>query len=60
MGEIDEWQKWKFKTECAFDGSGYKRVLTDATYSDQKHTDELSGIFAVDSSERWRNCTPHN
>ena len=30
--EFDEnlatWQKWKIKTECAFNGSGYKRILS--------------------------------
>ena len=29
---MDEWQKWRSSTECAFDGSGCKQVLTDATY----------------------------
>ena len=32
MGKMDEWQRWKSRTECAFDELGYKRVLTDATY----------------------------
>ena len=26
---------WKSRTEYAFDGSGYKRVLTDVTYDNQ-------------------------
>ena len=35
MGKMDEWQRWKSSTECAFYRSGYKRVLTDATYAAQ-------------------------
>ena len=35
MGEMDEWQRWKFRTEFAFDGSGYYQVLIDAIYSNQ-------------------------
>ena len=30
---MDECQRWKYRTECAFDGSGYERVLGDATYA---------------------------
>ena len=35
MGEMDEWQKWKYRTECTSGVSGYDWVLTDATYSGQ-------------------------
>ena len=35
MGEIDEWQRCKSKTVCAFYGSGYEQLLTDTTYADQ-------------------------
>jgi hypothetical protein len=32
-GLNDDWQKWKSRTECAFSGSGYERVLEDEEYS---------------------------
>ena len=32
-GDYADWTKWKSRTECAFDGSGYKRVLTEETYA---------------------------
>ena len=35
MGEMDECQRSKFSTEFAIVVSGYKRVLTGATYSDR-------------------------
>eukprot|EP00957_Ditylum_brightwellii_P114347 8719008-Ditylum_brightwellii.AAC.1 len=28
-GKVDEWQKWKTCTTCAFIGSGYKSVLNN-------------------------------
>ena len=33
MGEMNEWQKWKSRTEYAFNGSGYKRVFIYATWA---------------------------
>ena len=27
------WTKWKNRTECAFDGSGYGRILTDSEFA---------------------------
>jgi hypothetical protein len=32
-GNFDMWQKWKSRTECAFDGSGYVKVLLDHIYA---------------------------
>ena len=32
-GGYEEWQKWKSRTECAFSGSGYERVLDDLEYA---------------------------
>ena len=32
-GGHEEWQKWKSRTECAFSGSGYERVLEDQEYA---------------------------
>ena len=32
-GGHEEWQKWKSRTECAFSGSGYERVLDDLEYA---------------------------
>jgi hypothetical protein len=32
-GEYDHWPKWKSRTECAFNGSGYEKILTDNTYA---------------------------
>ena len=28
-----DWTKWKNRTECAFDGSGYGKILTDSNYA---------------------------
>ena len=33
QGGNDEWRKWKNKTECALEGSGYNRILTDHEYA---------------------------
>ena len=35
MGEMDEWYQWKSSKKYALDGSGYKQVLTHATYDGQ-------------------------
>jgi hypothetical protein len=32
-GDFDAWTKWRSRTECAFNGSGYDRILTDKNYS---------------------------
>eukprot|EP00957_Ditylum_brightwellii_P170217 12957756-Ditylum_brightwellii.AAC.1 len=32
MGRSEDWQKWKTRMQCAFDGSGYKRILNDPDY----------------------------
>jgi hypothetical protein len=32
-GAHDDWAKWKSRTECAFSGSGYERVLEDSGYA---------------------------
>src|SRR5687767_14688062 len=32
-GGYEEWQRWKSCTECAFDGSGYERILTDPVFA---------------------------
>jgi hypothetical protein len=32
-GAHDDWAKWKSRTECAFSGSGYERILEDKTYA---------------------------
>jgi len=32
-GGHEDWQKWKSRTECAFSGSGYERVLDDREFS---------------------------
>ena len=32
-GDFNEWQKWKSRTECAFDGSGYEQILADKDYA---------------------------
>jgi hypothetical protein len=32
-GSHDDWAKWKSRTECAFSGSGYERVLEDEDYA---------------------------
>jgi hypothetical protein len=32
-GAHDDWAKWKSRTECAFSGSGYERILEDETFA---------------------------
>ena len=32
-GRYDEWQKWKNRTQCAFIGSGYERILDDEDHA---------------------------
>jgi hypothetical protein len=32
-GGHEDWAKWKSRTQCAFSGSGYKRVLADEVYT---------------------------
>jgi hypothetical protein len=32
-GGHEDWQKWKSRTECAFSGSGYERVLEEMEYA---------------------------
>jgi hypothetical protein len=32
-GGHEDWAKWKSRTQCAFSGSGYKRVLEDEVYA---------------------------
>eukprot|EP00957_Ditylum_brightwellii_P043477 3296092-Ditylum_brightwellii.AAC.1 len=34
-GRSEDWQKWKTRSQCAFDGSGYKRILSDPDYAMQ-------------------------
>ena len=33
-GNLATWQKCKSKTECAFDGSGYKKFLSSQVYAE--------------------------
>ena len=33
LGRIEDWQRWKSRTTCAFDGSGYEQILTDPVYA---------------------------
>ena len=30
---MEDWQRWKSRTQCAFDGSGYEKILTDPVYA---------------------------
>ena len=32
-GNFADWARWKSRTQCAFDGSGYKKILTDKEYA---------------------------
>ena len=34
-GRVEDWQKWKNRTQCAFDGSGYERILSDREYANR-------------------------
>eukprot|EP00957_Ditylum_brightwellii_P063986 4854104-Ditylum_brightwellii.AAC.1 len=34
-GKVENWQKWKNRTQCAFDGSGYERILSNQEYADR-------------------------
>eukprot|EP00957_Ditylum_brightwellii_P074824 5686481-Ditylum_brightwellii.AAC.1 len=47
-GKVEDWQKWKNCTWCAFDGSGYERVLSDWEYADRmrnqnRHNEDKDG-----------------
>eukprot|EP00957_Ditylum_brightwellii_P080822 6148165-Ditylum_brightwellii.AAC.1 len=33
--KIKDWQKWKNHTQCASDGSGYEKVLSNPEYADK-------------------------
>eukprot|EP00957_Ditylum_brightwellii_P168836 12851288-Ditylum_brightwellii.AAC.1 len=35
-GRSEDWQKWKTRTQCAFDGLGYKRILSESDYVMQR------------------------
>ena len=32
-GKIGNWQRWKNRTQCALDGSGYEKILTNESYA---------------------------
>eukprot|EP00957_Ditylum_brightwellii_P079446 6041643-Ditylum_brightwellii.AAC.1 len=32
-GRSKDWQKWKTRTRCAFDGSDYEGILNDSNYA---------------------------
>jgi hypothetical protein len=32
-GDFEQWPKWKSRTECAFNGSGYNKVLTSMEFA---------------------------
>ena len=34
-GDLNQWPKWKSRTQCAFDGSGFEKVLSDGTYAER-------------------------
>ena len=34
-GNFADWARWKSRTQCAFDGSGYEKVLIDKDYATQ-------------------------
>lgn len=34
-GNHEEWPKWKSRTECAFNGSGYEKIIESAEYATQ-------------------------
>ena len=32
-GDFEQWPKWKSRTECAFNGIGYDKILTDSEFA---------------------------
>ena len=34
FGKMDEWPKWKNRTQCAFDGSGYEQIIEDEVFAE--------------------------
>lgn len=32
-GDFDDWARWKSRTECALDGSGYEQIMADAEFA---------------------------
>jgi hypothetical protein len=41
-GDYDAWPKWKSRTECAFNGSGYDKILTDDKFA--KNNPKMNAI----------------
>ncbi len=33
FGRIEEFQAWRIRTECAFDGSGFEKILVDKSFA---------------------------
>ena len=44
-GGNDEWTKWKSRTECAFSGSGYEKILEDRDYASE-HPEQNKIVWA--------------
>ena len=34
-GKLEDWSKWKNRTECALAGSGYESILMDRAFADE-------------------------
>eukprot|EP00957_Ditylum_brightwellii_P066474 5046733-Ditylum_brightwellii.AAC.1 len=43
-GRSKDWQKWKTRTQCAFDGSGHKGILNDSNYA-FRHPDRSRIVY---------------
>ena len=52
IGCIEDWKKWKSRTECVVECSGYYRVLYDYLFVATKITDQSDFLF---TSSSW-NC----
>ena len=58
MEEMNEWQRWKSRTECAFNGSLYERVLTDAIYD--HHNTHTSWVVYSNMAVETTGGTAHH
>eukprot|EP00957_Ditylum_brightwellii_P088653 6752166-Ditylum_brightwellii.AAC.1 len=47
-GRSEDWQKWKTRAQCAFDGSGNEGILNDSNYA-FRHPDMSRIVYSQSS-----------
>ena len=58
IGRMDEWRKWKSRTECAIYRSGYERALIDERY-DTQNTQMNRVVYSKLAVETVRGTAHH-